>query len=404
MKQDRQQEQSGGSRAGESGATTSERTRRRRFWRGFLPVVLILLLLAGIGRALLPTAVRHHVNRTLEMSPLYDGRIGGINIQLWRGAYSIEDVRISRVTGNVPVPLFAARKVDFSVEWAALRNGQVVGVVFMDQPELNFVDMRGDGEAQTGAGGPWLQMIQELFPFRINSAIVENGSVHFRVQQEDAMVNVYLSQVKGRIDNLTNIRDEVTPLISTVQATGLAMDQAQFEYRMAIDPFSYRPTFQLAARFLDLDVTELNDLARAYGSFDFERGWLDLVIEAEAREGQLHGYVKPLFRHLQVSSFPDDVAEEGLINAFWQALVGTVTAVFRHRPRDQFGTRIPFSGDLSNATSIDILATVANVLRNAFVRAYLPRLEQDQDTAAFLEFSPPDFHDVLSIGNASDTL
>jgi hypothetical protein len=401
MKKDRQHETAGVSPAREGAAAPPRRARRRRFWRGFIPVLVVLLVLAGIGRALLPSAVRHHVNRTLEMSPLYDGRIGGINIQLWRGAYRIQDVRISRVTGNVPVPLFAARHVDFSVEWNALRNGQVVGVVHMEQPELNFVDGRGETEGQTGAGGPWLEMIQELFPFRINSAIVENGSVHFRVQQADAMVNVYLSQLEGRIDNLTNIRDEVTPLITKVQATGRAMDQAQFEFRMAIDPFSYRPTFQLATRFLDLDVTELNDLARAYGSFDFERGWLDLVIEAEAREGQLNGYVKPLFRNLRVSHFPDDVREEGLINAFWQALVGTVTVLFRHRPRDQFGTLIPFSGDLSGSTSADLLATVANVLRNAFIRAYLPRLEHGQDTVRFLEFSPPEFDDVLSIGDAS---
>ena len=56
----------------------------------------------------------------------------------------------------------------------------------------------------------------------------------------------------------------------------------------------------MGMRLLGLDVTRLNDLAVSYGKFDFERGWFDLVVEAEAREGQVNGYVKPLFRNLQL--------------------------------------------------------------------------------------------------------
>jgi hypothetical protein len=44
----------------------------------------------------------------------------------------------------------------------------------MEEPELNFVDAPSDEEKQTGAGGPWLQMIRKLFPFKINSAVIRN--------------------------------------------------------------------------------------------------------------------------------------------------------------------------------------------------------------------------------------
>jgi hypothetical protein len=59
-----------------------------------------------------------------------------------------------------------------------------------------------------------------------------------------------------------------------------------------------------------------------------------------------------------------------VLQFFWQALVGVTTTGLRNRPRDQFGTLIPFSGDLTATTQADILATIGNVLRNAFVRAY----------------------------------
>ena len=372
--------------------------KRPRRWRTLGLSALVLLLIIGAGRALLPRLVRDYVNRTLDRNPLYSGRIGDVQIHLWRGAYSIHDIRISKTTGDVPVPLLSAKRIDFSIEWKALFHHRLVGRFLMDQPELNFVDAPSEGESQTGAGGPWLEMIRDLFPFTINSAIVQNGSVHFRTFQSEKPVDVYLSHVEGSIDNLSNIDRETNPLVTTVQAKALAMDQAKLEYKMVLDPFSYRPTFHLAVRLLGLDATKLNDLALTYGKFDFKRGWFDLVIEADAKEGQLTGYVKPLFRNLKVFSLKQDLKEDNVLQFFWQALVGVVTSVFKNHPRDQFGTLVPFSADASGATTTDILATIGNVLRNAFVRAYLPRLESGQQQVDGLRFEPADITDASSGG------
>jgi hypothetical protein len=213
-------------------------------------------------------------------------------------------------------------------------------------------------------------------------------------------VDVYISQFEATIDNLGNIRDETNPLVSTVQATGLVMDQAKFEYKMTLDPFAYRPTFQMALRLLGLDVTKINDLALAYGKFDFKRGWFDLVVETDVEEGQITGYAKPLFRNLQVFSLSEDLKEKNVLQFFWQALVGGVTSLFKNHSRDQFGTLIPFIGDATGATTTDIFATLGNILRNAFVRAYLPRLEDGQESVGGLTFQPPQISDPISAGDS----
>ena len=389
----------GATRTGKRGTAKPS---KRRLWRIIGVCLLILAVLGGIARAIMPWAVRDYVNRTLDRNPMYAGKIGDVRIQLWRGAYSIEDITISKTTGNVPVPFFAAKRVDFAIQWDALLHRKVVGRVLMQEAELNFVDAPTEGEDQTGAGGPWLQLIRDLFPFKINSAIVKNGAIHFRAFATETPVDVYLSNVEASIDNLSNIQDDTNPLISTVQAKGLAMDQAKFEFKMTLDPFAYRPTFHMAMRLLGLDVTKINTLALAYGKFDFKRGWFDLVVEADAKEGQLAGYAKPLFRNLKVFSLAEDVKEDNLLQFFWQALVGAATTIFKNQPRDQVGTLIPFSGDLSRSTSTDILATIGNLLRNAFVRAYLPRLEGGQESVEGLTFEPPEFEDPISAGDRPD--
>jgi hypothetical protein len=380
-----------------NGARGPTQHKRRHWWRGFVVFFVILITLGAIGRVMLPGFVRDYVNRTLDRNPMYAGTIGDVEIHLWRGAYSIRDIRISKTTGNVPVPFFAAKRVAFAMQWDALLHRKLVGRVVMQEPELNFVDAPAEGEKQTGAEGPWLQMIRDLFPFKINSAVVNDGSIHFRAYKGDNAVDVYLTHVKASIDNLGNIRDETNPLVSTVQATAVAMDHAKLEYKMTLDPFSYRPTFHMTLRLIGLDVTKLNDLALAYGKFDFERGWFDLVVETDAKEGQLTGYVKPLFRDLKVFSLTRDFDGPNVLQYFWQALVGTTTSVLKNYSRDQFGTLIPFRGDASKYTNIDIPATVGNILRNAFVRAYLPRPEMEQPTDG-LQFEAPDFTEMISVG------
>lgn len=379
----------------------SSRPKKRHWLRRVGVFVLVLAAILGIVRLMLPWAVRNYVNRALERNQLYSGTIGDVKIHLWRGAYSIEEIRLNKTTGNVPVPFFSAKDLDFAVQWNALIHGKIVGRIAMQQPEINFVDAPDEEESQSGAGAPWLQMIRELFPFKINSADIHEGSVHFRAFQTSKPFDVYLSHVEGSIENLSNVRDETTPMTATVHATATAMDEAKLEFKMTLDPFSYRPTFHLGLRLLGLDVTKINDLALSYGKFDFKRGWFDLVLEADSKEGQLTGYVKPLFRNLQVFSVSQDIKQDNPLQFFWQALVGFTTNILKNRPRDQFGTLIPFSADATNTTSTDLLATIGNILRNAFIRAYLPRLEDQQETVGNLQFSAPDFTENLSTSDSA---
>ena len=368
--------------AGATGASASPKPRRRGIFLKVLGGLLTVLLVALIvGRLYLPTAIEWYVNRALQQNPMFRGKIDGVHVALYRGAYAIDNVRFIKLTGQVPVPLFRCDRLDLAIEWSALLHGRVVGKVRIDRPEINFVDavpdkgQKGgdDPGDQTGGGGPWLQILSDLFPFKINHVDVVDGSVHFRTYQDKTPVDVYLADLQASVDNLTNVQDSTNPLATTIQATALAMDQAKFQLNVKVDPFSYRPTFHLTTRLLNLDVTKLNALTRTYGSFDFEGGWLDLVIDVDAREGQLFGYVKPLFRRLVIFS-GQDLKEDNPLDFFWEALVGGTEFVLKNQGRDQFGTVIPFKGDVSKPAP-GILNTIGNVLRNAFIRAYLPRLQ-----------------------------
>lgn len=359
--------------AAKAPAGTSPPRRKRRLWRIALIVCLLPALLAVAARLALPSYLQSYVNGVLDQSPEYDGRVGTIHVSLWRGAYSIDDLEIVKTTHSVPVPFFEARRVDLSLDWSALFQGQARGKIVMEQPKLNFVHGPSDDQTQTGVDQPWLNIIAELFPFRIDSAEIHEGEIHFHAFHTEPKVDIYLSEVEGQITNLTNVQDKLDPLMATVEASGIAMESGRFEFDMSLDPHSHRPTFNLATQLLDVNVTELNALTRAYGDFDFEAGRFDFVVELSGQEGFVQGYAKPLFRNLKVLSVRD-IHDDDPFQVFWEALVGIVGEVFTNQSRDQFGTRITLEGDLDNPRT-SILEILGNVIRNAFVRAYLPRIE-----------------------------
>ncbi len=54
--------------------------------------------------------------------------------------------------------------------------------------------------------------------------------------------------------------------------------------------------------------------------------------------------------------------------------------MFRNQAADQLATKIPISGVDTNST-VDVMSTIGTLLRNAFIRALLPKYDQ-QITAA----------------------
>ena len=349
------------------------RPRRRRWGRYALATLAVLVLVLVISRLMLPSYLRDYVNRVLDQNPNYDGHVERVGLSLWRGAYTIHGIEIVKTTNAVPVPFFEAERVDCALDWASLMHGELRARFRMDKPKVNFVHGPTDAETQTGVDGPWLQVIDDLSPFRIDKARVVDGEVHFEAFHTRQPVDVYLSGVRATLTNLTNVQEELDPLVARVEATGTAMESGKFEFRLTLDPTSYRPTFQLACQLLDLEVGELNALTRSYGSFDFEGGTFDLAVEMDVKEGRVEGYAKPLFRNVQVISH-EDLKDGNVLQVLWESIIGAVGEAFQNQPKDQFGTRITITGEVDDPKT-SILEIIGNVLYNAFVRAYLPRIE-----------------------------
>jgi hypothetical protein len=342
---------------------------RRRY--GWVLALLAVLLAARIA---LPFALQRYVNGVLDRTPGYTGRVGDIDVALWRGAYEIEDVDIRKRSGKVPVPLLSAPRTDLSVEWKALFRGALVGELVFHGGALNFVRGPSEGTGQTGAEADWRDTVRELFPLRIDRVAVHDGTVHYRDFHSDPEVDVHLDSVEAVVINLTNSRDLAETLVARFELDGRLMGQGPVRVRGSLDPFADDPTFDLDGEVRGADLRRWNDFLRAYAGVDVQKGTFEVYTELRAEKGRFEGYVKPLVEGLDVIDLEEEAEEQSLFATLWETIVGAGAEVLEHQPADRQAARIPLSGSVEEPGA-GLWAALGSAFRNAFVEAVKPRLE-----------------------------
>jgi hypothetical protein len=331
---------------------------------------LAALLIAA--RAYAPILVQRYVNGVLDRANGYNGQIGDVDLALLRGAYQIEDVDIVKTGGKAPVPLLRSPLVDLSIEWRALFDGNLVGEMWFEEPELNFVS-GPPSQRQSGAETDWRDIVRDLFPTRINRVTVRNGSIHWRSFSSDPPFDVFLRDVDLVARNLTNAADLPEKRVASLDFTATPMHAGRVQARVSIDPYAELPTFDLDGQVKGVALKHFNRLFRAYAKVDVEKGSLRLFAELKADNGRFQGYLKPFFEDVDVLS-TEEVKKQNFFATLWESIVGTTAEAFEDQDEDRIATRIPISGRV-DSPDVGFFRTLAGVLRNAFLDAFVPALE-----------------------------
>jgi hypothetical protein len=336
--------------------------------------ILVLIILLIAGRIALPFAVKAYVNHELNKARDYTGKIGDVDLQLWRGGYRIHQIEILKRNGSVPAPFFSAREVELSIEWRELFHGSVVGQVVLHQPQVNFATGPTEEQKQNGADERWDKMLQSLFPFNLNRVEISDGEIHFQNSSAAPPVNIYLNQLSATATNLTNARDFKQKLPSGLTAKGSTLGGGQLNLQLQMNLLEAKPTYEINCGLTNVNLVALNDYLRAYGKFDVERGNFAIYTSVASDNGSYEGYFKVFFNNLDIFAWEKE-RKKNVLEVFWQAIVGSVATIFKNQSKDQLATKVPISGSYTNS-SVGIWTATATLLQNAFIHALTPKLDQ----------------------------
>ena len=347
---------------------------RARFIKGkVIPAAALLVGALAVFRAFLPALVKHVVNRKLDGLDGFRGRVDSVGLSLWRGAYQVEGLTLRKRDSVDPVPFFVCRKIDLSIEWRALLHGAVVARLVLEGPVLNYSPATTDAGSQAQIDKSGAQAADAMMPLRIDSLDVREGEIHFVDKDSKPPVDVFLKRVAATAANLSSIRDKQKLLPSVVRVTAECFDSGKLTLLLAVDPLSASPTFELQETMSGVKLAKLNDFLEAYAKFKVKEGDFSLYTEISAKDGAFTGYTKPIIRNLAVEKGKKET--KTVLRRVWSHVVAAAADVLENPKKAQVATKIPIEGRFS-APKVGVWSAVGGLLKNAFIKALLPTLDQ----------------------------
>jgi len=346
-----------------------KRKRRRRI------ILLSIIAILVIARLILPYVVLKYVNKTLADIDQYYGHVEDIDIALIRGAYIINNIKIEKkdsLTGKLDsIPFFSSPEIDLSVEWKAIFKGKIVGEIYVEDPVLNFVNGKHEGEDVKQDTADFRKVIRDLMPLTVNHFEIANGQIHYIDKFSNPQIDVSLKDIRAVATNLSNVNDSAKLLPARLEATGSAYD-GHFALNVNFDALNKVPTFDMNATITSVNMVKLNDFFKAYGNFDLKKGNFGLYTEFAAKESKFSGYVKPIIKVLDIVQFNEE--EGNALQILYESVIASAAEIFQNQRKGQFATKIPIEGRFDNP-NLNLWDALSYVLRNAFIQALRPSID-----------------------------
>lgn len=343
--------------------------KRRRFtWTrcsAFLLVTLLVIL--AVARLAAPHYIQKLINQRLNQVPAYSGHVGNIDLQVWRGAYRIRDIEIVKSNGQVKEPFFTAEKIEFSVAWREIFHGRLVSDITVENGQLNFIRAATEESTQLPADKRWQAVINDLFPIDITYFEINGGVLRYADTTREPKVDIAVSDLKLLATGLRNRpSDDGDAYPAKINISGQTPGHGRLRLFTRLEPLAVQPHLELNVELREVSLPVLNNFLRAYANVDVSRGRFEFFGQLAMSQGHYEGYVKPFLDQIDFKDLPNQ--EKNLGARIWETVVSAVVSLVKNKERNQFATRIPFSGD-AEKTDVKTWASIVNAIRHGFSQA-----------------------------------
>jgi Domain of Unknown Function (DUF748) len=205
---------------------------------------------------------------------------------------------------------------------------------------------------------------------RADEVSVIESEIGFVNKAANPDYRVFVTEVEIHITNFSN---QLADGVMVVRVSGKFMGSGQLTVGATFRPETHGPDFALAASIENTDMQTMNPILRAHGNFDVVRGFFSVYTEMRVRNGAVRGYVKPLFKEMDVYDARQD-QEKNLFQKIYEGLIGGVSQLLENVPRQEVATKADISGPLEDPQA-STWQVLLNLIQNAIFNAILPGFE-----------------------------
>jgi hypothetical protein len=299
-----------------------------------------------------------------EPTPTFRGRVDLAGIEL--GYFKPITNRYNLVVDKGVVSASGEVEYGQEVRTVELKSAMLEGVhvEYVHSPRTAGAERERAGQAKTAAKK--VNNAPDVL-VRIGELHLVNSTLGFVNKAKTPAYRIFVEDLNGFLANLSNHETQgpaVAKVTGKFMGTGTAAAEARFEAEKS------GPAFDVAMRIEEVSVPTLNDLLRAYGRFDAAAGRFYFYSELSAKNGQITGYVKPLFKDMKIYSRKQEQGKP-VLRKMYEGVVGGIAKLLENRHREEVATKADISGRIDNP-NVSALDVVIRLVQNAFFKAILP--------------------------------
>lgn len=334
-----------------------------------IPVV-ILAVLIGVSTALEPIILKR-INKELAFSEVMDFKVNDLDIEVFRGAVALEDIRAKLKSKNDD--FLNVGEVFVSVSWSEIFRGRLLVDVNIDRLGLKFsndllgafktvkqeFDQKLKDEGLDDKDDEKDEKDKEKV--RVATLSLTNSSVTLAdFPQLKPGESPHLSQIEAHVKNLTPI---VKAPISKFDFKAVLLDAGKITSKGQAELLEKPYKWSVDGQINQFDMTAANTFLKDKVPLTFTKGKLDAFAEAKSEGDTIKGYVKPFLGNVDVIKNEEDFkgAKHWLIELI--AAVGNLG--LRSEDEKNVATKVPFEikGDKIN---IDKSEAVKEAMEHGF--------------------------------------
>ena len=263
-----------------------------------------------------------------------------------------------------------------TVEYAPKITRLILERALVDGVSLEYRHLARTAEAEKARAVQTAQVAKQAATtsqaeLRIEQLKVVKSTLGFTNEAATPPYRLQLTDTSLTVENLAN-QPQTGPAVARL--TGQLMGRGETRLTAALHRRAGSVDVDITAQIEDADLVRLKNLIRAYARAPVTAGELSVYSELRMRGTSLSGYVKPLFRGVQVGPGDEAVEHRGLRQRLYEGLLDIGANILKNRPRKEVATVVPISGEV-NHPRFGRWKTIGRLLQNAFLKPILPGYE-----------------------------
>jgi hypothetical protein len=232
-----------------------------------------------------------------------------------------------------------------NVEYAPKITRLILERVLVQGVALEYLHLPHTAEAEKARAQQTAEAAKQVAStssteLRIDRLEVVKSTFGFTNQAAKPAYRLHLTDTNLTVEHLGNQRRDG---LAVARLTGQLMGRGETRLTATLQPQAGSADMDVTAQIEDADLVRLKDLVQAYGGFEITAGEFSVYSELQMKGGAIAGYVKPLFRGVEVGTDGEAVAEKGLRQRLYEGLVGIGAKVLKNRLRGEVATVVPRS-------------------------------------------------------------